>query len=394
MKPLRLGKATFFCLIFAGSLGAKINARPTEFFRPDILVSKDTITPPCELLAPKNFHILNPASPTQMTLTWEPVPNADGYLLETFLQYPNSLDTLQVIIDTPTVTFLIPIGAIPSFKVRGICFGGLFSSNYSYIPPVGTILLDLVVIAHSPQTMEQQSSDDDCYSAYYNPSVDYWFDVVKGPNGEGPYCRYSMYSYYDENVPYNHERMRTAKLNNFRPGFYTEALGWRNDPAGQSGYLPPPVIPSDNILIRTFEEGQYIDLFRITYNIPYYGDVCFTPLAGSGYSIKFYKGVAQNLRPKKADDRDATAADSGEEPGFRVVNPFSDELRILPRQSDAGPGPVSIRLFSLDGRLLLDQEFPVRQEYNLPTADFQPGFYLLRIDAGGQTHTFKVVKTQ
>lgn len=392
MKVLLLSKSVFFCLIFVGSLWAEMNARPAADSCPSLLESKDTITPPCDLPAPANFQLLTPGSLPTVVLTWNPVLKADGYLVETFLQYPNYIDTQQVIIDTPTMALLIPQGAIPSFKVRGICIGGLFSQNYSYIPPVGTILLDLVLQAHLPQTMNLQSSDDGCYPAYYNPYVDYWFDVVKGPNGEGPFSRYSMYSYYDPNVPFNHERMRVAKINNFRPGLYTEPLGWNNNTTGQSGYLPPPVIPSENILIRTFEEGQYIDLFQITYNTPYYGNVCFIPLAGPGYSIKFYKGTAQNLRPKKADDRDATGDDSAGKSGFRVVNPFSDELRILPWQPDSDP--VSIHLFGLDGRLILEQQFPARQEYNLPTAGLPSGFYLLRIDAGGIKHTYKVVKTQ
>lgn len=388
MKPTVFTQTLVLCSIFLIFSGGKINAAPAEFSFPGNLVSPDTILPPCNLPAPKNFHLIGQSSVGQVSLGWEELQDADAYLLEVFLQGTLGLDSFHLIIDTPGITLTIPAGNIPSFKVRGICIGGLLSGNYSYIPPVGTILLDLVLEAHTPQTYSQLDPST-CYPVLYQPGgEEYWFDVVAGPNGQGTYSRYSLYSYYDPQSPGNHERMRAAQLKTFRPGFYTEPLGWATN-NGQSGYNAPPVIPAENVLIRTISDGGYLDLFRVTYSGTSAGQVCFTPLAGSGYSIKFYKGQPA-LRPKKVDDRAAAPESSEIADEFQVINPFVDELRLVLPQG--ATGPVSVQLFALDGRLEFEQKFPARQEYNLPTSDLTPGLYFLRINTGGQTRTYKVVK--
>ena len=74
-------------------------------------------------------------------------------------------------------------------------------------------------------------------------------------------------------------------------------------------------------------------------------------------------------------------------------NPFSETLDIYPNYPDAEI--VHVQLFNLSGQKVLDQQFAGGEEqYTLSTATLANGFYLLRIEADGETQTLKVVKSE
>ncbi|MDX1913670.1 MAG: T9SS type A sorting domain-containing protein, partial [Saprospiraceae bacterium] len=74
-------------------------------------------------------------------------------------------------------------------------------------------------------------------------------------------------------------------------------------------------------------------------------------------------------------------------------NPFKDELDVLlDRVADT---PVRLQLVNLQGQFVLDQEMEAGQSaYSLSTAQLPRGFYLLRVEADGETQVLKVVKSE
>jgi hypothetical protein len=65
---------------------------------------------------------------------------------------------------------------------------------------------------------------------------------------------------------------------------------------------------------------------------------------------------------------------------------------LLNRTSET---PVRIQCVNLNGQIMLQQEMEAgRSQYSLSTALLPRGFYLLRVEADGDTQMLKVVKSE
>ncbi|MBC7778163.1 MAG: T9SS type A sorting domain-containing protein [Phycisphaerae bacterium] len=74
-------------------------------------------------------------------------------------------------------------------------------------------------------------------------------------------------------------------------------------------------------------------------------------------------------------------------------NPFSESLTVY--LDAVTTGPVSFNLFNLSGQKVFDQQYPAgAEQYDLNTSHLPSGFYLLRVGAGEELQTLKVVKSE
>lgn len=74
-------------------------------------------------------------------------------------------------------------------------------------------------------------------------------------------------------------------------------------------------------------------------------------------------------------------------------NPFSESLQVTMGQ--ATEGKVCLRLYSLEGQIVREQQFDAGQErFALSTAGLPAGFYMLRVEADGKSQSLKVIKSE
>ncbi|MBK6995034.1 MAG: T9SS type A sorting domain-containing protein [Lewinellaceae bacterium] len=115
---------------------------------------------------------------------------------------------------------------------------------------------------------------------------------------------------------------------------------------------------------------------------------------GENFQIVRVAGTGLSKPPKGiSGERDDSSSELQPLLAFAAPNPFSEILDVYLEQNTAEN--VTLQLFNLSGQKVLDQQFAGGQEqYSLPTADLSPGFYMLRIEADGEVHTLKVIKSE
>lgn len=327
----------------------------------------------CDLPAPTNFHVVD-IGYDYISVEWDPVTLAQAYYVEA-----RTSSGGQLVYSTTTsgnsATLLTGPGTF-NLKVAAIGFDCPNpSNNSSGIPDVRTLIVDLIANGKTePEGTVQVYPDNGCYTNSDNDAM-FWFRA-----------------YYQGNL------LVTVEINWNAENDDSECLE-TNLPVsvskvGSSGPCNTYIYENYAELIpcasgRTVRIKQaWIKLFDLEFSNA--NQFCVIDYQNPMlYSCSVWKLPVSS--PPPPDDNSHASADVKSDL-ISIPNPFTGDLRI--QTPEPAPGPVHFRLFNLNGTSVLDQQFPARQEYNLPTAGLPPGFYLLRMESGGVSRTYKVVKAQ
>jgi len=376
-----------FCM--AGPLWGKIVIPQTIVL--ESMVKPDTNENPCNLPAPAGFRVTGVGA-GKVALAWAPVEGAQAYYVMAIDANNQTIVDRQAVTAT-SATMNIPYGGTFNFTVAA-WVGELCppSTNLATIPGyIGPIIAELIDLGYSAGNCNNAPPSQPACLSFPVQSSSRWYNILQGQSVIGRFQIEIVHT------PGSFPRVRIGE-DDAMPYVKTKYYDYV-----ESKMI---CIPSDDYYYAvvtsitfglTCADNPSQDLFKMYFPL---GDpeqilICFEYL-NSAITL----GLATEcwILPNGHDGEDganpggrsASADNNLLQP--RVTNPFSDHLHIaIP---EGGQSPVRFQLFNLNGQLLLDQQFPARQEYNLPTADLPSGFYLLRIDAGGSKQTYKVVKTQ
>lgn len=331
----------------------------------------------CDLPAPTNFHVVD-IGYDYISVEWDPVTLAQAYYVEARtsnggqLVYSTTTSNNFATLLTGPGTFDVKVAAI-GFNCQNP------SNNNSSIFNIRTLIVDLIATgkAEPEGTIEVYPDNNGCYTNYDNDEM-YW-----------------LRAYYQGSL------IATVEINwNAQNGTESECPS-TNLPvsvckAGSEGSFDAYIYEGGNELLPCAKgvnvriKQGWTKLFDLEFDNAsqfctfYYQDPLF-------YSCSVWKLTSTSPPPPLSGENNATSA-AVENDLITIPNPFTGDLRI--QTPEPPSGPVHFRLFNLNGTSVLDQQFPARQEYNLPTAGLPPGFYLLRMESGGVSRTYKVVKAQ
>jgi Secretion system C-terminal sorting domain/Fibronectin type III domain len=337
----------------------------------------------CEIPAPETFH-LKSVSSTWAEFEWTPefvIPPT--YRLKTYeVASGNLVNTTDV---PGGVSIARVLGLAPGVQYRtyihAVCSDGTENPKSKFVD-VLTIIQELVVTGYSNQASTPSctitSSGQMCPIFFNSNYVNVFQFETKGETSV------SRYFYVDKN-PAGDLRVR---INSSESGTN----------------LMFQCVSATNTYSNPFPSCQGV-MFAIIHNGI---EMCKFEMISTGSTTGFFKCNFINALGKNTirrvsspelngngDDRDGTIESTALiQKSLISPNPFTDHLNIqLPTLTPETP--VNLALYDLQGRLVATQfGRNDNQMYTLPTENLKPGMYFLRIEAGGEVSTTKVVKTQ
>lgn len=333
----------------------------------------------CNLDAPDNFHVVDIGADF-ISVEWDAVTNAQAYYLEATSSSNGQLVYNTTVAGT-SATLLVPAGGIYDVSVAAVATDCPPSSNRASIPNVITLIVDLIATGKTePEGTIQVFLENNCIEEP-RETGNYWFKISKNNTF---FAKYEI----DRKPIWSQS---TDCMVNLLSSIGRVNINFRNTQGfifSDNGDLPPC---AEGRVVKIKTTGSpVIDLFELSFEgtTSNVFKVCINQLAGSEYSYTLWAEGGDLSSP---EDRSASIS-TMENSAISIQNPFSTDVHIS--SLEPASGPVRFQLFNLNGTSVLEQQFPARQEYNLPTAGLPPGFYLLRMESGGASRTYKVVKAQ
>lgn len=387
-----------FCFTVLSTPFATPEVDAKRTFRPAIPEADDA----CNLPAPASFYVLSVGT-NYITVAWSPVSGASQYRMKV-RDLTASVDVSDQLVGSLVFTQTgLADGHNYEFKVFPVCPSGEQSEAFARLEQ-RTIVIDLVLEASNYNSTPQYnchggfSSSPVTCNFNYQTGYEFWLEVR--------HTTMDQRARYKARVESNGHV--TIGLVSPISGNYQllYALETRNED-GLSPLTQNDVLPSSQVFVNAWG-GTACSLTMSVNGTT--GTVIASPTSNYEFWVLNPSqppaggGSGGGLGSLKLD-RNETEAASSSPIGVSsrqalvlagkttVVNPFSTTLQaLLPAPADT---PVTLQLFSLDGRLQTQQQFPAgATRCSLPTADLPNGMYLLRVESRGQTDTFKVIKTE
>lgn len=339
----------------------------------------------CDLPAPGNFHVTDIGT-NYITTTWNWVPGADGYVLEAYIANTTTLVDSEVLpASASSGTVQVPAGGSYDLKIAAFKNGCPPSANASFIFGVDVLVIDLIVSGRAvPNCIETLPAPNGCYTWPSNQGlVSVWFQVEQNGNPIAAYeVNPNLGPVQGANCTYNEGHFTIGESGNVGP--YTDAYMNTTPPCITTPQTPnTSQFPVINIKTTAPNLESSVLLFALHLDNlnSNGGSICVEEIAGEPYTYTFIKG------------RTCNRESAPEVSSMSYVQSLFTESLLVATPGRAS-GPVTFRLFNLNGQPVFERQYEPSQEYNLPTASLRPGFYLLRMETNGQSQTYKVVKAR
>ena len=372
-RILHLSKLLIF--LWLSSLAASAFGRPSDG-------GDDS----CNLPAPDNFHVAS-STATSVTLAWDPVAGASAYYIVALDHYTQQILDDEVITSNIPILY-VPAGSTVDLRVHAICNNQETSPIYREIQGFTLIITEFVVEVNAPcapPNMPANGMGSGGVQVQWSSDVTYWIDVTRVSTGE--ISRYGLHLTKDGSSKHLVIGKTPVPANGYDDWPSSGAALFPN------GTLDPPFAADfDRIQISNEAEGRIFPVFWIDF-----AEACLQ----SCLTLSFTQ-INTDYQVKVSDPEYCGngAGNSGASPRnsagnathFFIQTPFTTALRLGNIQPRAEQ--LRFTLFDLNGRPLLDRQYPADVAYELPTAALPPGFYLLRIENGALAETYKVIKSR
>ncbi len=360
----------------------------------------------CTLAAPTNL-VVTEVGTTYISVAWDPVSGASKYRVKV-KDLTTGIEVSDQLVSGITFTQNgLTGGDNYRFRVYPVCANDEESTAYAELEQ-STIIIELILEASNYNSAPQYI----CSGSYspnqtpvvctfnYQTGYAFWLEVRLA--GTSILARYKAVVLGNGNI----------RLGLVPPGVGNYQSLPNLSTVNQNGAAPINTfdqVPSEKIFVVS--NGSFASQFTMSHHGST-GYVYGWP--SNGYEFKVLNpssppggggggGGISNIRPAdpldKAQEAAPDAVDTRDDHNTPksgqtlVINPFSASLDVfLPA---AAGQPLTLRLFSPDGRLVAQQSYPAgATQYSLPTAELPDGFYLLSVEKAGEREVFKVVKRE
>lgn len=352
----------FLCFLFAGTVHLKaaiVNA---------VDGNKGIYT---VLPAPTNFHWTGYTAHS-ISLAWDAVPGATGYVVEAFLG--NNPTPITAHYETGTTTTFNNLASDTEYRFEVAAMDGQEKGLTSEVFCQTGIVLDLVADYHpEPPPALQLVSPYSGNNIYHLPWVtgkSYWLKVSVS---ERHFAQYELV------IPAQGQNVHIMKDSETIPSY-------------PYGYVPPNSWTANAALNQ--------DKVRLCYsNFQDYGigDISIGEQGNSSilelvwaelnWNYTFSVWEAESNEFNGNEDRNSISVPS--ESTQISPNPFQSTLQIT------GLNPsveTNLQLFRYDGTLVLSQQSTTVQNYTIDTQNLPSGVYFLRTESEGVRKTYKLMK--
>lgn len=359
------------------SLSAHARAGAPDYFQPVTSVNS-VENAHCDLEAPSALTVEETGT-SHISISWQSVAHAYAYNVRVWELVQGGPP--QLVIDEKSVLLTyykatnLKYATKYRLEVAPMCDEINVSKKFIFIQD-GTLIIDLMVAGYTAlPSMKMVPQICNTLTINYNPiQPEYkWFDVEKTVGGQIKISRYTVWIVLEDGI----HRLKIQRV----PESFYSGNSWVSNPVNNWGN--PPACSAYYALIRD-ESLNVCRVDLLNFSPPF--EVHLSSLE-PGYPVKC-------LYPYKAPDDggvDPRSAESDMNNLTFVSNPFSENLHITPAAQPADT-PVTFYLIDSNGRLVLEEQKPAAQEYDLPTSQLPPGFYILKIRANQNMQTFKVIK--
>lgn len=364
-----------------------------------IYPAKPVFDDACSLPAPSSLWVTDVGS-TYISVAWTAVSGASQYRVKVKdLTIGSEINDQLVSGTTFTQTGLVG-GHEYRFRVYSVCSNGDTGEAFTELTQ-RTIIIDLIVYASDygnkpPQYECHGTQGPVACNFLHSAGYEFWIEVRHTVNGVTERARYDAIVESSGNV--------SLGLVSPTTGNYTLLTNYLMTANQNGAYMgQEPVVPAETVYVR-LNNSLSVCYFTMGHSGST-GYIYAWPISGyefwvlnpndppTGGTSRVQAGHTLTESAFAAADLAADRQNPAPLNNTTVVNPFSTTLQaLLPAASET---PVTLRLYSLDGRLAGEREFPEGStQCELPAADLPRGLYLLRIESGGQVETFKVIKTE
>ena len=333
----------------------------------------------CDLEAPATLTV-DETGTSYIAISWSDDAHAFAYNVRVW-EYENG-PVPKLIVDakpvhgTHYVASHLKYSRKYRFEVAPMCDEVNVSRKFNWIED-NTLIIDLVVEGYTALPgMKMVPQSCNSMTINYNPAQpEYkWFDVEKTVGSQTKISRYTVWV-TNENGEFK------LKIQKVPESFYS-GNSWPSLYRNENDQDPPCAAYFVSIIDDPHDVCQ-IDLAN--FDPPF---VIYFSILRPGYAVKCL--IPYKL-PTGGEGVDSRANDSDTDTATFVTNPFSDNLHITSAAQPAETA-VTFNLIDSNGRVVLEEQRPAAQEYDLPTSQFPSGFYILKIGANQNTQTFKVIK--
>lgn len=337
---------------------------------------------------PTNFHVTNIGT-SFADLAWDASTQVQAYLLR-IIDVATQQEVYQQ--SLPGTASSANVSGLQSgwkykFLLTAICQESGDNSKAAEADGI-TLVLDLVVVASPPGTVNEdcELQEDElgpCGNFPWESTTYQYFSIKYNPSGVSRLFRMrlagegSQYCQTQQANPLLERLGDNAGDNYFR--FYAS-----------NGSAPPTCAGTVKIKrVINGSEQEICTLDALTPSLASWPNGrLYVDQITSGYSIHRVSFTISG--GERGDDSSWTPIDNP-----WATNPFTDELEVNVPGPENASGPLTIDLFDLEGRRVAGEQYAQPQSQAIiPTAELSPGVYFLRIAAGGQVTTLKVIKSR
>lgn len=353
----------FFCLLAGNIVWANgpISAVPARN-----TASLESLS--CNLPAPFYLNVVA-ISPTEVTLGWGG-STMYQHQVQIFRASDNALlSTTTVPAGILQATILNDNSVTSYAEVRAICSGGDVSIFGTSSRPFGFII-EAVVSGFQGNGREPNCSITGSGSCTFSVTGLTTFQI----HNDGNYVqKFDLEQQVLSDDIYQHF-VRLESSNSGQDGTFSFYCNGLDD--------PDPSCTGDSIEIKFRKQGLEIPVGVLRTDFSYLAPRLIADLAKGWVLDRLESGD----RSPESDEEQAGGNVSV------VPNPFNETLWVqLPKGT---AGRVDLQLFDPGGRQVYRNVFDaVTNSISLPLSDLNPGFYLLRVYAGGRVQTLKVLKS-
>ncbi len=371
-------KNSIFIALFGFS--CLLNANTLTYPSSSLLVRQNN-GGPCDAPAPTNFQVVNIGT-TWVDLTWLTSNPTDFHRIKTY--ETNSGILVSNILVPPGLLVQKVIGLQPGFdyysRINVVCKNGYDSENYAEVHFIA-VIAELIVIGRESTnnngTCTIYSNGGSCSLPANGTPMAFKIRSTINPN---IWRKFSVS--YDPIATKVSTKIKTGNLgmnyaiqcNNQDPDVYNGIsyqikLSNQEIAAFEVSYQSNPPLA---LLNCTLAPGYAIDRLDLNFS----GE---NPNGLSSGPINTYNNMGED----RVEPLNIMAS----------PNPFSESLTVY--LDAVTTGQVSFKLFNLNGQKVFEQQYMAGSEqFELNTSDLPKGFYLLRVEAGDEVQTLKVVKSE
>lgn len=338
----------------------------------------------CDLPAPTNFQVVAIGA-NWARLTWTPQASV-SHRVRTYKAVGNILisDTVMTAAQIPDLTLIgLESGTVYFSTINPICPDGTDGKYQSFSGLWEIIIADLIVAG-----IQESSNNPTCNLVNVGQYCEFPIDGSRSIF-KVRYISSGAGRFFNVRKVFSPKEKLRGIVDSPTGVFYFRIDGQVPTAQGVEGVSFQIFVNGNNSPIATFELSEHNPFGTGTI-----GRLTLTHIA-SGYEIVRLTSLPNGLSGPPSSGAADRGDDASVVPQLATAspNPFSESLQVTMGQ--ATEGKVCLRLYSLEGQIVREQQFDAGQErFALSTAGLSAGFYLLRIEADGKSQTLKVIKSE